>query len=380
MRQGSVRQGENRPGRAHVATPDRVAAALRARTGARILVDQGSVIEIIAAAPPRRPLLEGAALIVFTSGSTGEPKGVVIDHGRFAAKIQILAHLLGIDANDTVLVPLQLTFIFGIWASVLSVAVGARLVLMPKFAPAAAAAFLADRASVMFSFPEQNRNGSWDKSTAQFHIVRSKLLGRDKLGCKNGGKTSGIEEVEVRSLQEMPRHYPKRPGKRDRCNIRHRDKHRRPADPLQLTNDLVQRVKMLDHLRDDNAVERIGFIGKRWCAVVEPDERGGTRLQMIANNGTIDLDPRNLTTAGAKLKQQITVAAAEIEDGDAEQRSRKRFDDRAGVLRWPRAIDVIPMPHLGCGVQVMSLSACSRWRSNFPIHRSPISWIGIGLR
>jgi acyl-CoA synthetase (AMP-forming)/AMP-acid ligase II len=165
----------------HVATPDRVAAALRARTGARFLMDQGTVAEIAATPPPRRPLLEGAALIVFTSGSTGEPKGVVVDRGRFAAKIRILAGLLGIDASDTVLVPLQLTFIFGIWVSVLSIGVGARLVLMPRFTPATAAEFLTDHVSVMACVPTMLRSLVAEPPTRAGRL-RAILTGGEPLG------------------------------------------------------------------------------------------------------------------------------------------------------------------------------------------------------
>lgn len=141
----------------HVAAPEPVAAALQARTGARLMVDGRAIIDLAASPPPRRPLLDGAALIVFTSGSTGEPKGVVIDHRRFAAKIGVLARLLRLGNDDTVLVPLQLTFIFGIWVSVLAIGVGARLILMPKFSPAAAAETLASRASVVACVPTMLR-------------------------------------------------------------------------------------------------------------------------------------------------------------------------------------------------------------------------------
>jgi acyl-CoA synthetase (AMP-forming)/AMP-acid ligase II len=84
-------------------------------------------------APPDRALLRDAALVIFTSGSTGEPKGVVIGHRRFADKLAVLGRLLEIRSNDVVLLPLQLTFIFGLWVSLLTLMKGARLVLVSKF-------------------------------------------------------------------------------------------------------------------------------------------------------------------------------------------------------------------------------------------------------
>jgi long-chain acyl-CoA synthetase len=118
----------------HVATPAAAADALVARLGSRFAVRAGAVSAIGDAAPPRRKLLGDAALIVFTSGSTGAPKGVVVGHTALSWKLGVLSRLIGMTRDDVVAVPLQLTFIFGIWVSLLALQSGSRLVLTPRLA------------------------------------------------------------------------------------------------------------------------------------------------------------------------------------------------------------------------------------------------------
>jgi acyl-CoA synthetase (AMP-forming)/AMP-acid ligase II len=124
-----------------VAVPVHVSAApatierLGSLSRARFLVD-GEQIEQIASTPPTpRPLLQGAVLIMFTSGTTGVPKGAVVGHDRMAAKLKVLDQLLNLRGDDTVLLPLQMTFIFGLWVMLLALSKGARLLLVPKFSP-----------------------------------------------------------------------------------------------------------------------------------------------------------------------------------------------------------------------------------------------------
>jgi long-chain acyl-CoA synthetase len=145
-----------------VAVPVHVAAApttverLQCRTGSRFLVDGDRLAIIAPLPPPERPLLRDAALVIFTSGSTGEPKGVVIGHDAFADKLVVLDRLLGLRRDDVVLVPLQLTFIFGLWVSLLALTKGARLVLVPKFSRDVIAHGLAD-ATVLAGVPSMFR-------------------------------------------------------------------------------------------------------------------------------------------------------------------------------------------------------------------------------
>ena len=123
----------------HVATPATVAQALVGRLGSRFAIRAGRLSSVRAAPPPARPLLAGGALIVFTSGSTGRPKGVVLGHEGLSWKLDRLARLLSFTRHDTIAVPLQLTFIFGIWVSLLSLRSGSRLLLTPKLTPAGGA-------------------------------------------------------------------------------------------------------------------------------------------------------------------------------------------------------------------------------------------------
>jgi len=143
----------------HVATPEQAAQGLIARLGARFVIRAGKLEKIGGAAPAARPLLEGAALIIFTSGSTGQPKGVVVRHEGLLWKLQVLCRLLGFAPDDVVVVPLQLTFIFGIWVSLLSLVCGSRLLLASKFS---AAVLTAGGATVLSAVPTMLRTLSAD--------------------------------------------------------------------------------------------------------------------------------------------------------------------------------------------------------------------------
>lgn len=132
-------------------------AAVLAQTGARLQLDGVYVEELGASPPAKRPLLQGAALIIFTSGTTGAPKGVVLGHDAFAAKLDALDGLLGITRDDVVLAPLQLIFIFGIWVSLLSIRAGARLRLVQKFTVERGAQALAEGATVLGAVPSMMR-------------------------------------------------------------------------------------------------------------------------------------------------------------------------------------------------------------------------------
>jgi acyl-CoA synthetase (AMP-forming)/AMP-acid ligase II len=154
----------------HVSAAPATLARVQELTRARFLIDGETLSVIGRDAPPPRDLLREAALIIFTSGSTGLPKGAVIGHERLTGKIAVLERLLTLRADDTVLLPLQLTFIFGIWVMLLAVKAGARLVLMPKASRETLAQALAGT-NVLAAVPSMLRTLPLDETAPDLRLI-----------------------------------------------------------------------------------------------------------------------------------------------------------------------------------------------------------------
>jgi long-chain acyl-CoA synthetase len=128
----------------HRTTPDAAVAQVSTKTRARFEWDR-SLKHNEDKPPPARPILEGAALVVFTSGSSGLPKGAVLSHRAFAGKLAAIQSMLGFVEGERTLLVLNITFSFGIWVALLTLLHGGVLLPREKFSAAAFLAELADQ-------------------------------------------------------------------------------------------------------------------------------------------------------------------------------------------------------------------------------------------
>ena len=83
-------------------------------------------------APGADPAADAPALILYTSGTTGSPKGVLLSHGNLAANVEAIVAYLGLRADDRIVSVLPYYYSYG--ASVLHthLSVGARVGLAPN--------------------------------------------------------------------------------------------------------------------------------------------------------------------------------------------------------------------------------------------------------
>lgn len=111
-----------------LASADLLARQPRAIETAAHVVDPGTATPGVAGAPVARVGAD-AALIVYTSGSTGMPKGVTFTHANVAAAVRAVVHYLGLRADDRVASLLPLSSVYGLNQLLTAVACGAALVV-----------------------------------------------------------------------------------------------------------------------------------------------------------------------------------------------------------------------------------------------------------
>lgn len=163
-------------------------------SGLRVLSEEAG--EDGAAFQPGEPAPEGLAAILYTSGSTGLPKGVMLSHANLIAGTRIVRTYLGIGPQDRILSVLPFSFDYGLNQLLTGVEQGARIVLLsPRLGDDVVRALEADRITVLAGVPTL-----WTLLTrAAPHLAKADLSGL-RLITNSGGSLAlpTIERLRAR--------------------------------------------------------------------------------------------------------------------------------------------------------------------------------------
>jgi len=113
-------------------------------------------LDATAAEAPAAPIdPDSIALVMYTSGTTAEPKGVLHTHNTLAAEVLSLQRVHQLTPDDRTLMPSPLTHISGVIHGILTPALlGTSAVLMDRWEPAQAATLIArERVTYMVGVP-----------------------------------------------------------------------------------------------------------------------------------------------------------------------------------------------------------------------------------
>jgi len=122
-------------------------------SGKKMLLDTMAPSEVIDASftasslPNGRPMQDGDALVIASSGSTGSPKGIIHTHSSLLAGAQASASRLQLTSDDHWLVCIPVSHVGGFSVISRALHIGAALTLLPAFDVAAVEQALKDGAT-----------------------------------------------------------------------------------------------------------------------------------------------------------------------------------------------------------------------------------------
>ncbi len=104
--------------------------------------------------PPGAPAPDDPLLVLYTSGTTGRPKGAIVTHRNAAFDLDALADAWGWTEADALVHALPLFHVHGLVLGVLgSLRVGGELRLLPRFSPDAVCAAMDGGGTMLFGVP-----------------------------------------------------------------------------------------------------------------------------------------------------------------------------------------------------------------------------------
>ncbi len=157
-----------------------------------LVVEPGALNRALAAVTPLDAVVEreadDTAVILYTSGTTGKPKGAQLTHANLAINADVTKQLFSLGPDDVILGALPLFHAFGQTCGLnAAVSSGASLVLIPRFDPGTAlAAIERDRVTVFEGVPTMY-------VAMLHHPERERFDTRTLRLCVSGGAALAVE-------------------------------------------------------------------------------------------------------------------------------------------------------------------------------------------
>lgn len=188
------------------AAPRLVLAADPAPFAARTPGAARVTLEGPAGPPPPPPAPADLFLVVYTSGTTGPPKGAGITHAAAAFDLDALASAWGWTPGDVLVHALPLFHVHGLLLGVLgSLRVGGTLRLLPRFTPEGVCAAMGSEGTLLFAVPTMYHRLAEHCEASPGDAAR---LGRARL------LVSGSAGLPVRENDRLHRLFGQRPVER----------------------------------------------------------------------------------------------------------------------------------------------------------------------
>ncbi len=157
-----------------------------------VLVGTPAFDDVLAAVTPDFAVVErednDTAVILYTSGTTGTPKGAQLTHANLTSNASVTASLFSVDEHDVILGALPLFHAFGQTCALnVSVKVGGCLTLLPRFDPEQALRIIErDQVTVFEGVPTMY--------TAMLHHPKATEFDMSSLSlCVSGGAAMPLE-------------------------------------------------------------------------------------------------------------------------------------------------------------------------------------------